>query len=996
MKPNYTITLFGYPAVYQQGKPITGFVSTKALALLAYIAATGQMQSREKLTGLFWGDMPEDKAKSSLRSALYSVQQLLPNLLDAGRKAIALHPEASVTIDVTQFATTMSQPELPLSTLNEAMTLYQADFLAGFHIHDAPEFEEWALLWRERWRQTAVNGFATLATAYTQQGDYPAAIAHLRRLLQIEPWRESTYHDLMLLFARQDNIPAALKLYQQLVTTLDEELGITPMAETAVLQERLHRLQERPTRHNLPHLSVTLIGREAEQTALYQQLRQQRLVTLTGLGGVGKTTLALATAYQAVPDFLDGVGFVPFLDVPANATAMQLAAHLSHVLSSANIIRHHQSGAIESHLLAELRGRELLLILDNLEHVQVVLVGLLRKLVAETSVTLLATSREQLNLSFEQIVPLDGLADWASEQLFTAVAQRHNPHFQPNATDRSVIAQIGQQVGGVPLALELAAAWVGDLTCAEIAAAISQNSQLLVSQQYDRDERQRSVQVIFDLAWQELPSDWQTVLSQLALFRGTFRPAAAQAVAQASPQILSGLANRSLLRRLVLNNLPRYEVHPLLRELAVSRLADDAAMARYGRYFAQRAQELRPSVHPDAWQTLLLEEANLQTAFTWALTCQTPEAIEPIAEALAFLYAESGEFWRGVDLFAEVETAVLPTLTAARLNLMQSRFLVYTQQIDASRQLIEQIMPILRTQGTAVEVALALRGLSLTTADMAQSMAYEAESLALFRQVGDHWQVARSLINLAVGDGHSGHYAQAIAQFEEAITLLHELNDTLELARVLEYRGEIARLLGDYSTALTLMRESLALRRTSGDKDGLVNVLANLGWTLLQSAALTEAETLFQERLALVEGVALLPSLCGLGQVALAQGNVTASRQWLTEAERVADVILSGVQEEYLPFVQWSWGELALVEENAAQAVHHFGTGWQQFEALEQVGRALWLRGRLGWALVMLGDKEAARGHLQTVVSEASVLGLRPCQAMAEHGLEMLADKPQK
>jgi hypothetical protein len=302
-----------------------------------------------------------------------------------------------------------------VAALRKAIELYRGDFLEGFHVRNAPGFEEWMLGEQERLRQLALQALHMLTTHHTMRGEYGAGVDYITRLLALDPWREEAHRQLMLLLARSGQRSAALAQYETCCRVLVEGLGVEPSAETTALYERIRAAPER--RHNLPPRPTSFVGREEELAVMGQHLANPdcRLLTVIGPGGIGKTRLALQVAAEQVDAFLHGVTFVPLASLlsaellaPAIADALQLPLHGRE--------------AHKVQLLNHLRDKELLLVLDNFEHlVPTGLRLLLDILRAAPEVKLLVTSRERLNLRWEWVMALDGLpypeerldiADW--------------------------------------------------------------------------------------------------------------------------------------------------------------------------------------------------------------------------------------------------------------------------------------------------------------------------------------------------------------------------------------------------------------------------------------------------------------------------------------------------------------------------------------------------------------------------------------------------------
>jgi DNA-binding SARP family transcriptional activator len=201
------ICLFGGLEIRQGDAPITAFISNKAPALLAYLAVTRRAQQRDTLAALLWGEMGDADAKNNLRQALTSLRKTLDPFLEITRDTVALRGDAPLAVDVTTFVHTLrdarqTSAETRVALLQCAVDLYRGDFLEGFLVRDAPEFEEWALAQRTRYRELALQALHSLTTCYLDSADYTAAIDAASRLLALDGWREEGYRQLMLALAR--------------------------------------------------------------------------------------------------------------------------------------------------------------------------------------------------------------------------------------------------------------------------------------------------------------------------------------------------------------------------------------------------------------------------------------------------------------------------------------------------------------------------------------------------------------------------------------------------------------------------------------------------------------------------------------------------------------------------------------------------------------------------------------------------------------------------
>jgi predicted ATPase/DNA-binding SARP family transcriptional activator len=285
------------------------FAYAKAHALLCYLAVTGRPHSRDALATLFWSDMPDRRAKKNLRDVLSNLQHHLAPHLNVTRETIAFNSSRPYSLDVEQFvvhtASLGSDARLTEQTFEPvrlAVELYRGEFLEGFYVHDAPLFEEWVLLERERLQQLAMQAWFALAVFHTNRGEYAQGLDYCRRMLAVEPWREQAHRQLMFLLALDGQRDAALAQYQKCCLLLTDEFGLEPSKETNALYERiaagaLDRLVEPSPARSIPMPHTPLVGRAPEYAWLEQAWQKAaagnpQCVVISGEAGIGKTRLA--------------------------------------------------------------------------------------------------------------------------------------------------------------------------------------------------------------------------------------------------------------------------------------------------------------------------------------------------------------------------------------------------------------------------------------------------------------------------------------------------------------------------------------------------------------------------------------------------------------------------------------------------------------------------------------------------------------------------------
>ncbi|HZG66481.1 MAG TPA: tetratricopeptide repeat protein, partial [Herpetosiphonaceae bacterium] len=841
-------------------------LSQKARALLCYIAIERREHSRSALAALLWGEFPEADAATNLRQALTHLRRTLDPYLTVTRHTVTFNSKSAYWLDTEAFERwlTAADNEPAVEQLEAAIELYQGDFLQGFVLRDAPAFEEWMVLQRERYHVQALEALQRLADYYRVRGDYAASITSSARLLALDSWREEAHRQLMWLYVRTGQRSAALAQYQSCHRLLEKELGVEPMAETTALYERIKAAQAAPP-HSIVVPATPFVGRITEQRELARRLAEPglRLLTIIGPGGIGKTRLAMEVASKWATRFLHGVRVI---DLTSVTTSDAFISTLVSVLGCG--LRGSNNPLLQ--VRSYLADKDMLLVLDNFEHLvdkgTEVVVDILRH---APEVKVLVTSRERLQLQDEWLSELAGLdlpstmadiENSSAVELFVQSARKLRSGFALSGTDVPAVARICRLVEGTPLGIELSAAWTRLLSCEEIAEEIERSLEFLTTSLRDLPARHRSLRAVFDHSWRLLGPEEQRVLRRLTVFRGGFSRDVAEQVVAASASLLGTLLDKSLLYiRPDSAATPRYDMHEMVRHYARLKVEEagelEGTQARHLSFFLQLAETAQlVGEEQKLWlERLEREHDNLREALQVALDSFREEHGLRLAAALWRFwwtrgYLEEGCRWLQQVLFMEQEFdgqeqdyAGLSVISGPqprdaspiRAQALHGLGVLLQEQgnYKEAQASHEQSLTLRRAQGDRRGIAFSLNSLgvlAMDQGDYARAEAFYEESLTVKRELGDKRGISGTLNNLGIAVSAQGHAARAQALYEESLQLCRALSDQDGIAVALANLALVALDRRDLGGAELLLKESLALFRELGDKDGIVECLEGL------------------------------------------------------------------------------------------------------------------------------------------------------------------------
>jgi len=792
--------------VVEDGRPIP-LGQQRMRALLAYLLLhANELVSSDRLIEEVWGPEPTKTAAASLQNHISRLRKLL------GREILITSPPGYVLrvdaddVDVQRFERLVQEarggdggsPKRRARKLTAALTLWRGPALADFI------YEPFAQVEIARLEELRLIAIEARIQAELEAGAATDLVSELQSLVAEHPLREQLHKHLMLALYRSGRQPEALEAYRDARRALLDDHGLEPSRELQDLERAILTQDPSVARpflaepKQLPLSPMPLIGREREVTELLALLAQRdaRLVTLTGTGGVGKTRLALQVAAESIDDYADGVWFV---SLAAIRDLDLVEPAISQVV-----------GARED--LGEfLRGKELLLLLDNLEQ----LLPGVATLVASFKTNVLATSRERLNISGEREYPVPTMQRDDAVALFTQRARQLRTTFEPDEH----VAEIARRLDGLPLALELAAARVKVLTPRQIAERLARGLDLLTGGARDVPERHRTLRATIEWSYDLLSREERRLFRSLAVFAGGFDLEAAETICAADLDTLASLVDKSLLRQ---SEDGRFFMLETIREYALARLDESVEAPDIRRSHACYLLELAELAEPKlrgAEQVMWLdrleaERDNIRTALDWASEAEEVELGLQLAWAVRdfwTIHGPHGEARRRLERAVREVGTKLPEQRAGALN--RVAYLAYRQ------------------------------------GDYPEAERLAREALAIAQEMGDQERRTDAIANLANVAAAVNEFQRARSLYEEVLAHARQSGDPWKVGTALVHLGDLALAEGDYERAAQLCKEGLEQNRASGDAMNQAIASMNLAMAQLQLHDFPQAAASVREAL---------------------------------------------------------------------------------------------------------------------------------------------------
>jgi predicted ATPase/DNA-binding SARP family transcriptional activator len=827
------------------GKKRVDLSSRSAQSLFAFlILNAGTSYRREKLAGQLWPDSTEESARDYLRHALWRIRKALQSAssasyLHADDLTIWFDAAAHYWLDAA--ALLKVTEEASADELVTVLSAYSGELLPGF-------YDEWVVLEREHLQAIYERKMGYLLTELEQAGRWAEVLEWGERWIALGQKPESAYRALMSAHAASGNKSKVAVVYQRCVQAM-QEFGFEPSAQTRELYENLKRGREtsgidlmidkeaprRKASSNIPVPITSFIGREKELREIAKLLSESRLLTLTGSGGVGKTRLALRSAQDAIQHFKDGAFWVELVGLADGDLVPQEIARALGVDESPN----------EPMIIAltnSLKSRELLLVLDNCEHIVEAGAKYAEQLLAACPrIKILATSRERLGLFSEIPWQVPSLSEATSVRLFAERARSVQHDFSLSDFNRDSIRQVCERLDRMPLAIELAAARASILSVEDIARRLDDRFALLTAGSRTALSHQQTLRGTIAWSHDLLTPPERILFRRLALFSGGFTLEALENVCTSdglersiSVEVLGRLVDKSLVipeppskvigsRYHMLETIRQYAQEKLV-EVEDNRLLRDRHLEFFLKLAVEAEGDLRGPKQVAWFDRLEAEVDNLRAAMLWSMA-------EP---SIPDDGLDNSRLEKGLRL-------------AGALNNFWERS-HWREALDLTHQMLARATR--PTTGRA-KALLTIGYLYWAASQHEDAKPYLEEASSISRQLGENTVLAWS-------EGHLGAVLIALGDYESAkphLETVSEISKSLAdggkvvMSLTSAFLGDIPFAQGDEDAARTLYEESAALAKETYDINSLTYCTRRLGYLALKQGAFSIAERRFTESL---------------------------------------------------------------------------------------------------------------------------------------------------
>lgn len=840
----------------------------KRRSLLAVLLLErNRVVSADRLIDALWGDDPPETARNTLQVYASQLRKLLPDgALETAAPGYRIVIDAE-SVDLFQFERLSQDGRTALASGNAAEAA--GALRAALALWRGPPLAD--LAW-EPFAQSEVLRLEELRLAALEDrieadlriGRHGQLVAELERLVAEHPLRERLRGQLMLALYRSGRQADALAVYQRMRRTLVDGLGLEPSEslrnlERAILAHdpTLAAPQARPVSPLMvPTAPTPLLGREHELAALCDLVRRDdvRLVTLTGIGGIGKTRLALELVRRLAPEFRNGAAvatLTPLRDPTLVAQAILEALAVADVVGDA-----------EETLVQTLAASELLLLVDNFEQVLPAAPIVARLLAQTPSLKVIVTSRAPLHIAAEHEFTVPPLADDEAAELFVTRAQAANPTFVLSEENAVAVAELCARLEGLPLAIELAAARTKLLPPAALLSRLGNRLALLTGGRRDAPRHQQTLRTTLDWSYDLLQPEVQLLFARLSAFAGGCSLQSAEAVCGRDDTLLDQLAtlvDESLVQQNKTDaDEPRFSMLEIVREYALERLSNtdegDEVRRRHLEHFLILAEEAAPGLigrKQITWFARLdLEHENVRSALAYALESGDSASALRLVVAVRRFWQIHGHLAEGRHALESVLAATPAAPSELRANALNGAGILAGEQGDfeVARNHFEAALDDARAVSatrTIANVLVNLGNLAFFRGELENARELYKESIEYFASLADTRGQALAKENVGLLALTAGDAAEAVTWLNSARELAREAGDDRELGAATRSLAAATLELGEAEEATNLLGESLALAQGLGEPHGIavcLDAFAGLAATL---GEVERAATLF-------------------------------------------------------------------------------------------------------------------------------------------------------
>ncbi len=954
MQLRWRIEMLGGLRVFGNGQSSVQFQTRKIAGLLVTLAYRPDCpQSREVLAEQLWPDTDPEKSRLSLRVALNSLRKILEptseyagKVLLSTRTHISMNAEAFST-DASEFkslcdrAIQAKEPEARAKRVDEALSLYRGELLPGF-------YDDWILGEREALIETCYKALTLFAESTLVSGDSDKALFIMRRATILLPLRETAHEMLIRRYFDLGRVQQGLNQYSLLTGLLKSELNSVPSKELQTLvssqsgnlSDVLFQnasavsfgVKEANTAVYLPRPLTVFFGRERELEMLIALLSQEksdsingfeRLVSIVGMGGVGKSRLAIEAASHVSSNF-EITAFVTLADTHDAKTlwrkiAFALRLKLESKTDTADQVRQ------------SLLSKSTLLVMDNvdtlLDAAEAVRDETLRfvqgALSDIPSLKILLTSRRTLNLKGEHVLylkPLDipslslpaiSSKEFPAIRIFLNRASAVGADFHLNTTILSDIIKLCAKLDGIPLAIELAAAWGSVLSPAQMLNHLSKLYEFPTSHNLDLPDRHRTLRSALESSFDLLLQPLQSFMLLLSLFNGGWTAEAAGGVA-CEAEVLTKLAElkeRSFINSYEQSGTVRFAMLERVREFCKLKLehgVESEFNIQHLLYFSSFLEGLisreKSAFDTEALNRIEAEIGNLRLAMKTALSEETNSALSlRFAASIGLFFEMQGYLHEGADFLENAlkKSCEQPesVLRASALS-SQGRCRFQLSEYEKAKRCFADSLQIYRGFGDLNGAAKALGNLAVIAeiqGDYSKAEELNLESLAIRCAQNDRAGEAAALNNLGVLALQRNRLDEANRYYRSSLSIKREIGEKHAIANTLTNLGNIAHMQGNLASATHRHEESLALRRQLNDRQGIAWSLNNLGIVSFSQMDYDLAKKLFEDSLAikreLGDQLGIAQSLQNIGKIEFEEKRIDTAYDFFYEAYAIFHTI---------------------------------------------------------------------------------------------------------